>query len=154
MIPQVTTKAFSLLDEFKAFALKGNVIDLAIGIIIGGAFTKIVDSLVRHILMPLISTVAPAQGGYTEWAPVVNGTPVPVGLFLAEVVNFLIVALVLFFFVVKFLGWIARLRRKEEEVRQELPPLSKEQELLTEIRDLLRNGHDRGLRSGMEGPKG
>ena len=98
-------RAFSLFDEFKEFALKGNVIDLAVGVIIGAAFGKIVDSLVKHIIMPLVSVVLPGKQGYLDWKWVINGKEVPYGLFLGEVVNFLIVALALFLFIVKFLGW-------------------------------------------------
>src|SRR4051794_7913257 len=94
----------SLLDEFKAFAFKGNVVDLAIGVIIGAAFGKIVDSLVKHIIMPLVSVVMPGEQGYLDWKLTLNGKPIPYGLFLGEVVNFLIVAAALFLFVVKFLG--------------------------------------------------
>jgi large conductance mechanosensitive channel len=123
--------ALSLLDEFKAFALKGNVIDLAIG----GAFGKIVDSLVKQIVMPLISVILPGQQGYLDWKWVIRGKEVPYGLFLGEVVNFLIVALALFIFVVKLVGWLMHLRKEEAAAA---PPLTKDQELLTEIRDLLK----------------
>jgi large conductance mechanosensitive channel len=129
-------RAFSLFDEFKAFAFKGNVIDLAIGVIIGAAFGKIVDSLVKHIIMPLIGVVTPGEQGYLGWKWVVNGIEVPYGLFLGEVVNFVIVAAALFVFIVKFLGWVMR-QRKEETAA--VPPPSKDQELLTEIRDLLKH---------------
>ena len=130
------TRAFSLLDEFKQFALKGNVIDLAIAVIIGAAFGKIVDSLVKHIIMPLVSVVVPGKGSYHEWKWVIDGKEVPYGLFLGEIVNFLILALVLFIFIVKFLGWV--MRTKKEEVAAPPPPPTKDQELLAEIRDLLK----------------
>jgi large conductance mechanosensitive channel len=129
-------RAFSLLDEFKQFALKGNVIDLAIGVIIGAAFGKIVESLVKHIIMPLVSVVVPGKESYLEWKWVVDGKEVPYGLFLGEIVNFLILALVLFLFIVKFLGWV--MRTKKEEVAAPPPPPTKDQELLAEIRDLLK----------------
>ena len=128
-------RAFSLLDEFKQFALKGNVIDLAIGVIIGAAFGKIVDSLVKHIIMPLISVVVPGKQSYLEWKWLIDGKEVPYGLFLGEIVNFLILALVLFLFIVKFLGWV--MRTKKEEVAAPPPP-TKDQELLAEVRDLLK----------------
>src|SRR5512133_2535388 len=92
-------KVSSLLDEFKKFALKGNVIDLAIGVIIGAAFGKIVDSLVKHIIMPLVSVVLPGERGYLDWKWVISGKEVPYGLFLGEVVNFVIVAMALFLFI-------------------------------------------------------
>ena len=128
-------RAFSLLDEFKQFALKGNVIDLAIGVIIGAAFGKIVDSLVKHIIMPLVSVVVPGKQSYLEWKWVLDGKEVPYGLFLGEIVNFLILALVLFIFIVKFLGGVMR-EKKQEAVAP--PPPTKDQELLAEIRDLLK----------------
>jgi large conductance mechanosensitive channel len=130
-------RAVSLFEEFKAFALKGNVIDLAVGVIIGAAFGKIVDSLVKHIIMPLVSVVVPGQQSYLAWKWVINGKEIPYGLFLGEVVNFLIVALALFVFIVKFLGWVMRVRK--EEAAAPTPP-TKDQELLTEIRDLLKAG--------------
>jgi large conductance mechanosensitive channel len=106
-------RAFSLVDEFKAFAFKGNVIDLAVGVIIGAAFGKIVDSLVKQIIMPLVSVVLPGKQGYLDWKWVINGKEIPYGLFLGEIVNFVIVALALFLFIVKFLGWLMRTRKEE-----------------------------------------
>lgn len=128
-------KAFGLLEEFKRFAFKGNVIDLAVGVIIGAAFGKIVDSLVKHIIMPLVSLLIPGEQGYLGWKLVVGAKEVPYGLFIGEVVNFLIVAVALFIFVVKFLVWIMKARK--QEVAAGPPPLTKDQELLIEIRDLL-----------------
>src|SRR5262249_35481396 len=103
-----TKKALSLLEEFKAFAFKGNVIDLAVGVIIGAAFGKIIDSLVKHVLMPLIGLLLPGEQSYREWKWEVRGQDIPYGLFLSEVIQFLIVALSLFFFIKKFLGWVMR----------------------------------------------
>src|SRR5271168_3764069 len=103
-------QAFSLFDEFKAFAFKGNVIDLAVGVIICAAFGKIVDSLVKNLIMPLIGVIIPGNEGYLGWKWVINGKDVPFGLFIGEVVNFLIIALVLFIFIVKFLGFIMNLK--------------------------------------------
>ena len=130
-----TKKALSLFEEFKTFAFKGHVIDLAVGVIIGAAFSKIIDSLVKNIIMPLVGLLLPGDKGYEGWYFEIRGTTVPYGHFLAEVVNFLIVALVLFIFIVKFLGWVMRTRKEEAAAP---PPLTKEQELLTEIRDLLK----------------
>jgi large conductance mechanosensitive channel len=129
-------RAATLLEEFKNFAFKGNVIDLAVGVIIGAAFGKIVDSLVKQIIMPLISVVIPGDQSYVSWKWVINGKEVPYGQFLGEVVNFLIVALVLFLFIVKFLGWL--MKYKKEEPAPAPTPLTKDQELLAEIRDLLK----------------
>lgn len=128
-----TKKAFSLLEEFKNFAFKGNVIDLAVGVIIGGAFGKIVDSLVKNVIMPSIAVVMPGNQKYVEWTLPVNGKEIPYGLFLGEVVNFLIVAAALYIFIVKFLGWVMRTKAAAP------PKPTKQEELLMEIRDLLKN---------------
>ncbi|MGQ9648884.1 MAG: large conductance mechanosensitive channel protein MscL [Phycisphaerae bacterium] len=133
-----TKKALSLFDEFKNFALKGNVMDLAVAVIIGGAFGKIVDSLVKHIIMPLVSVIMPGEQSYLGWHWVLRGKEIPYGLFIGEVVNFLIVALALFIFLVKFLGWIMKFKKQEAAVPATPPPLTKDQELLMEIRDLLK----------------
>jgi large conductance mechanosensitive channel len=130
---QVADKALSLLEEFRNFAFKGNVVDLAVGVIIGAAFGKIVDSLVKQIIMPLISLVMPSDLGYTDWKWTIAGKDVLYGQFLGEFVNFLIVAFVLYLFIVKFLGWLMHTKREVAP-----PPPTKEQELLTEIRDLLK----------------
>ncbi|MBP7933603.1 MAG: large conductance mechanosensitive channel protein MscL [Phycisphaerae bacterium] len=127
-------KGLALLQEFKNFALKGNVVDLAIGVIIGTAFGKIIDSLVKHIMMPFISLFMPGEQGYLAWKLTVAGKEIPYGLFIGEVVNFLVVALALFIFIVKFLGWIMKTKKEEAPP---VPQLTKDQELLTQIRDLL-----------------
>ncbi len=136
-VSDATKKASSLFDEFKAFALKGSVIDLAIGVIIGGAFGKIVDSLVKHVVMPLIGALLPGEKGYLSWKFTFNGIDIPYGLFIGEVINFMIVALALFVFLKKFLGWV--MREKQQDEMAAAPPMSKDQQLLTEIRDLLKS---------------
>lgn len=130
-----SAKVFSLVDEFKNFAFKGNVIDLAVGVIIGAAFGKIIDSLVKNIIMPLVSLLLPGDQGYLNWKYVVDGKEVLYGQFIGDVLNFLIVALALFVFIVKFLGWIMRTKKAEAVAP---PPPTKDQELLAEIRDLLK----------------
>ena len=119
---EAKAKVSAMLEEFKNFALKGNVVDLAIGVIIGAAFGKIVDSLVKHIIMPLVSVVMPGQQGYLGWKWVINGKDVPYGLFIGEIVNFLIVALALYLFIVKFIGII--MKNKQEAVTA--PPAADE----------------------------
>jgi len=126
-------KVSSLFEEFKNFALKGNVIDLAIAVVIGAAFGKIIDSLVKHIMMPFISVIVPGEQGYIAWKWMVNGKEIPYGLFIGEIVNFFIIALVLFLVIVKFLGMIMK---SKQEVPT--PEPTKDQVLLAEIRDLLK----------------
>lgn len=127
-------KAASLYEEFKAFAFKGNVVDLAIGVIIGAAFAKIIESFVKNIVMPLVGLLTPNAQGFEGWTLVVGEKKIPYGVFIAEIVNFLLVALVLFIFAVKFLGWLRRAKKEEAAAP---PALTKDQELLVEIRDLL-----------------
>ena len=126
--------AFSFLDEFKKFAFKGNLIDMAIGIVLGAAFGKLVESLVKNLIMPVVSVVLPGQGGYAAWTCELNGVVIPFGLFLGELVNFLILAFAVFIFMVKVLGFLVR---KNEEPTVPPPP-TKSEELLIEIRDLLK----------------
>ncbi len=125
----------AMLEEFKAFALKGNVIDLAVGVIIGAAFAKIVDSLVKHIIMPLVSLVVPTKQSYLAWKFAIGAKEVPYGLFLGEVVNFVILALVLYIFIVKVLGSLMKAKSAEAAAA---PARSREEQLLTEIRDVLK----------------
>src|SRR5262245_25820269 len=127
-------KALSLVEEFRNFALKGNVIDLAVGVIIGAAFGKIVDSLVKHIMMPVISIFLPGEDSYLAWKWTVHGQEIMYGQFLGELLNFLVVALALFIFIVKFLGWVMRARMGKAGAA---PPTT-EETLLTEIRDILK----------------
>jgi large conductance mechanosensitive channel len=127
-------KAFSLAEEFKAFALKGNVIDMAIGVVIGTAFAGIVKSLVEKIITPLINMVLPSNQAFSQlkW-PQDSPKGVEYGAFLNEVLNFFIIAFVLFIVVVKILGFFMRSKQEAPP-----PPPTKDQELLSEIRDLLK----------------
>ena len=134
-MPLPTKQAFSLFEEFKNFAFKGNVIDLAVGVIIGGAFGKIVSSLVDNIIMPVVSVILPGNAGYKDWVLKIGEKTIPYGAFLGDIVSFLLLALALFVFIVKFLGWL--MKSKAAEVAAPPAP-TKDQELLTEIRDLLK----------------
>lgn len=99
----------SLKDEFKTFIMKGNVVDLAIAVVVGGAFGKIVTAFVDGIVMPLVTYVLPANIKWEEW---VLGK-FRIGAVLGATVNFLIIALVIFLVLIKFLG---RFMKKEEVV--------------------------------------
>lgn len=134
----LTKTATGIVDEFKAFAFKGNVVDLAVGVIIGGAFGKIVDSLVKNLIMPLVSCIIPGDQGYLGWKLVINGKDVPYGLFIGDIVNFIIVAISLFIFIVKFLGWVMKSRTQAAVAAPPAP--TKSEQLLGEIRDLLKKG--------------
>jgi large conductance mechanosensitive channel len=97
----VTGKTGSLWSEFKNFAFMGNMIDLAVAVVIGGAFGKVIDSIVKSIIMPLISYVDLSKdGGYQKWTL----GRLQVGTVLAELLNFTLVALAVFIVIVKLLG--------------------------------------------------
>lgn len=123
-------------DEFKKFAVRGNVIDLAVGVIIGGAFGKIVSSLVNDIIMPLVGLIL---GGidFSGLSWKVGEAEVKYGAFLQTVVDFLVIAFSIFLFV-KLLNNLHERIKKQEETKQTAPTMTKEQQLLTEIRDLLK----------------
>ena len=98
----------NLWGEFKTFAFKGNMIDLAVGVIIGAAFGGVVKSLVDNVIMPLVAAVIPNSKGVESIGFTLNGSRVPVGLFLAAVINFLIVAFAVFLMIVKIVGSIVK----------------------------------------------
>ena len=123
------------LEEFKAFALRGNVIDLAVGVIIGGAFSSIVTSLVNNILTPILGLVL-GGADFSNLAITFKDTRIEYGAFIQSVIDFLIVA-VCIFALVKFINKIMHLKKKEEEKPAE-PKKSAEVLLLEEIRDLLK----------------
>ena len=128
-----------LVDEFKAFVMRGNVLDLAVGVIIGGAFGKIVTSLVNDIFMPIIgmilgnidfTTLEIKIGEPVEGA---EQAAIKYGMFIQEIVNFLIISLCIFM-VIKL---IAKMKKKKEEEPAPTTEPTKEEVLLTEIRDAL-----------------
>ena len=139
----------SMMSEFKDFAVKGNVMDMAIGIIIGGAFGKIIASMVNDVLMPIIGL---ALGGvsFTDLYYALDGASyesltaaeeagaalVKYGAFIQNVVDFVIIAFVIFMMV----RWINKLKKKKEEAPAAPPEPSDEVKLLTEIRDSLAKG--------------
>jgi large conductance mechanosensitive channel len=124
----------AIVKEFKEFAMRGNVVDLAVAVVIGGAFGKIVSSLVDDIITPAILTPALKAANLTNLAElVIPGTAIKYGNFLSQVISFIIVAIALFI-IVKAIN----ITKKKEEVAPSAPPVpTKEQVLLTEIRDLL-----------------
>lgn len=137
-----------MLQEFKKFAMRGNVVDLAIGVIIGAAFSKIIDSLVGDVIMPIIGRIAggldftnyfigltpAASAAPTYDAAKKAGATLGYGTFLTVTVNFLIIAWVLFMVI----RGMNRVMKKEEAAPAPPAPPTKEQVLLTEIRDLLK----------------
>ena len=140
----------SFLKDFKEFAMKGNIIDMAVGVIIGGAFGAIVSSLVNDIIMPVVSIATGGEGlknlkyvivHAKDAAPgvaAVQEVAINYGNFIMNVVDFLIIAFSIFV----ALRIILKFKKKEEEKPATAPEPTKEEILLTEIRDLLRQQAD------------
>jgi large conductance mechanosensitive channel len=130
----------NFVDEFKAFAMKGNVVDLAVAVVIGGAFGTIVKSLVDDIIMPLVGMVTGgvdfAHLAWTlkEATDTAEAVTVNYGVFINNIITFLIIALSIFM-VIKAMN---KLQKEEEEAPGEEPKPSAEETILTEIRDLLK----------------
>ncbi|HZL37331.1 MAG TPA: large conductance mechanosensitive channel protein MscL [Tepidisphaeraceae bacterium] len=97
-------KPSQLWAEFKAFAFKGNLIDLAVAVVIGAAFSKVIDAVVKDIIMPLVSYLLPGKAGYESW----HLGRLMIGHLLAELLNFLIVAAAVFLVIVKLIGAIMK----------------------------------------------
>lgn len=128
-----------IFKEFKTFIAKGNVIDMAVGIIIGTSFTKIVNSLVADVITPAIGLIT-GKINLSERAIVINEELlIKYGSFIQAIIDFLIIAVVVFIMVKAINSFKARLEKnKEEEKKEEPPKPTNEELLLTEIRDLLK----------------
>src|SRR2546429_5185216 len=144
---QVEEKGLRMLNEFRAFAMKGNVVDLAVGIIIGAAFGAIVSSLVGDIIMPIIGAITGGLDFSNYFTPLSKsvtannladakkqGAVLAWGNFLTLTLNFIIIAFVLFIAI----RLVNKLKRREEAAPSAPPKPTREVELLTEIRDLLK----------------
>jgi large conductance mechanosensitive channel len=135
-----------MFKEFKEFAMRGNVVDMAVGIVIGAAFTSIVNSLVRDVIMPVVGLISGGvdfsnvfitlKGGSFETlkaAQEAGAVTLNIGVFINAIISFVIVAFALFLLV----KGMNRLKRKQEEAPAEAPPPPREVQLLEEIRDAL-----------------
>ncbi|HIS87753.1 MAG TPA: large-conductance mechanosensitive channel protein MscL [Candidatus Caccenecus avistercoris] len=127
------------IEEFKKFIARGNVIDLAVGVIIGGAFSSIVTSLVDNILTPILGLVL---GGvdFSSLSITFRDTKIEYGAFIQSIIDFLIIAICIFT-IVKIINKIIHIKKKEEE--KVVPKKSEEVLLLEEIRDLLKSEMDK-----------
>ncbi|MBD5258102.1 MAG: large-conductance mechanosensitive channel protein MscL [Barnesiella sp.] len=137
------------LSDFKEFAMKGNIVDMAVGVIIGGAFGKIVTSLVNDIIMPVVSLATGGDGyknlkkviteaGVDENGNAIEEVAINYGVFIQNIVDFLIIAFCIFV----ALRVIMKFKKKEEEAPAAPAGPSAEETLLTEIRDLLKQDVD------------
>jgi large conductance mechanosensitive channel len=123
-----------IANEFKTFILTGNVVDLAVGVVIGAAFGKVVESLVKDIITPFLGMF----GGQPNFEAIRIG-PVAIGSFFNSVLAFLIIGAVIFFLVVKPLNTLMAMAKRKAEVQTpEAAPLPEDVKLLMEIRDLLK----------------
>ena len=125
----------SWIDDFKQFIMRGNVLDMAVGVVIGGAFTAIVTGVVNSIINPIITLIS----GHTDFSSVSIGI-FPVGELISAIINFLLIALVVFW-MVRLINRVSDKFHKKEEAEPEAPAdpePSNEEKLLTEIRDLLK----------------
>lgn len=123
-----------MLKEFKDFIMRGNVLDLAIGVVMGSAFTAIVNALVENIIMPIVTAVS-GNASVEDLSISIGNTTLTYGVFLQAVIDFLIIALILFF-IIKGVNSLSSRLKKEEEVVEEASPSS--EDYLREIRDLLK----------------
>ncbi|MFN4241899.1 MAG: large conductance mechanosensitive channel protein MscL [Tepidisphaerales bacterium] len=149
-------QALTLLEEFKNFAFKGNIVDLTVGFIIGAGFTAVVKSAVDNVVMPLISLVLPSKAGFDGMfiniggtlaegktgispADYVGGANLFYGKFIGDLIVFIVTAFVVFIVIVKFLRLLMRSKQAAAPAPPPPPPApTKEEQLLTEIRDLLK----------------
>lgn len=123
------------LQEFKTFAMRGNVMDLAVGVIVGGAFSAITTSLINDIIMPLIGIFV-SENSFADLSLQIGNANITYGNFIQAVLNFLIMAFVVFC-MVKAVNRVTH-SKKEESAPPPPPEPSNEEKLLTEIRDLLK----------------
>lgn len=122
-----------MMKEFKEFAMKGNIVDLAVAVIIGGAFGKIVTALTDSIIMPIIALVM-GKGGMSDVSFSIGNTVFPVGIFIQAVIDFILIAFVLFL-IIKAMN---SAKKKEEAAPAAPPPTPEDIQLLREIRDALK----------------
>ena len=123
------------LEEFKAFAMRGNVLDMAVGVVIGGAFTAIVTSIVENLLTPILGLLIP-NSTFAEWAPCGFG----IGAVINAIITFIITALAVFL-IVKAVNKLSDMKKKEEEAVEEVVEEAKPttEELLAQILEELKN---------------
>jgi large conductance mechanosensitive channel len=128
---QTKTSFMGMLKEFKEFAMKGNIVDLAVAVIIGGAFGKIVTALTDSIIMPIIAMLM-GKGGMSEVSFTIENTVFPVGVLIQAIIDFILIAIVLFL-IIKAMN-----STKKEAAAAPPPPTPEDITLLREIRDALK----------------
>ena len=135
-LSKIKDKGTGFVGEFKEFVLRGNVMDMAVGVIIGGAFSDIVTALTKDFINPLINGIGGAEVGGS--IKIYGGQRILYGDFITSVINFLIMAFVLFMLLKVVNGIVNMGKKKKDEEKKEEPKKSDETVLLEEIRDLLK----------------
>jgi large conductance mechanosensitive channel len=147
MAEEQNTEKKGIIQEFKEFAFRGNVLDLAVAVVIGAAFNAIVQSFVNDLIMPLVGAIFSTKG-LEGLAVIINGSKITYGMFAAAVVNFFLVAIAVFI-LIKAINRLRAAQKREEDAKakeeedkahEEEDALKSEVELLKEIRDLLKSG--------------
>lgn len=134
----IAGKGKGFIEEFKSFVLRGNVMDMAVGVIIATAFAGIITALTDDFINPLINGIGGAEiGGRVK---IYGGQYINYGHFITAIINFLIMALVLFL-MLKFVNKLMTVGKKKEEAKEEAPTKTDEAKLLEEIRDLLKKSN-------------
>ena len=128
-------KGSKFISEFKEFALKGNVLDLAVGVVIGGAFSAIVTSLVTNIITPIIVALT-GGSNISDLSIKILNAKLMYGAFLQSIIDFLIIAFSIFMFIKVINAFVAKMKKPVEEVEEEVE-INATEEYLKEIRDLL-----------------
>lgn len=126
-------KKVPIVEEFKEFIARGNVLDLAVGVIVGAAFQNLVTSLTNNIISPILGCLTEVD--FSQYVLKVGKLTLKYGAFLTDIINFLIMAFVVFL-IIKFMNKL--LTKEEEKAEETAPTISKEEELLSEIRDLIK----------------
>jgi large conductance mechanosensitive channel len=147
MANETAVEKKGIIQEFKEFAFRGNVLDLAVAVVIGAAFNAIVQSFVEHLIMPLIGAIFSTKG-LEGLAVTINGSNVTYGMFIASIVNFFLVAIAIFILIkgvnqlraTQLKDAAAKAKAEEDKKNEEAAAAKAEVELLTEIRDLLKAG--------------
>ncbi|MER7248004.1 large conductance mechanosensitive channel protein MscL [Kribbella sp. NPDC000426] len=131
-------EATHMLKGFKEFIMRGNVVDLAVAVVIGAAFGAIVQAVVANFINPLVAAIFGKADASKLFFFKINGAEFHIGVIVQAALNFLFVAIAVYFFIVMPLNKLAERRKRGLEPEPETTPLTTDQELLTEIRDLLR----------------
>lgn len=135
-------KLSKFMEEFKKFVLRGNVLDLAVGVIVGGAFQSLVSSLTNNIISPILGCFSEVD--FSSFKLTIGRLTITYGAFITDVINFIIMAFIVFL-IVKFMNKLFEIgnKKEEKEKKEEEEKISKEEELLTEIRDLLKKQNNK-----------